>query len=308
MTPSGRGARPMRVIWNSGAGKRRIGGNQLDADEIDALFEQAGVAVEVCASESAEEAARLASQAVEAGAPAVVAAGGDGTVGVVAKELLGTDVPLGILPLGSVMNVARMLELPFELEPAVAVIAAGKSRLIDVGEANGTTFYETASAGMNAAIFRESDRFEEGDYGTLWRAVVNAFRYRPARMTVELDDGRIIRTRALMVTVGNGPYMGLGMTVAPSARLDDGRFDVRVFRHFSKFDLLHHLGSIAWGRRRYSPHVLTERSAHVRIEGARPLPIRADSQALGYTPLECRVKPAALRVFVPEQANVSNAT
>jgi diacylglycerol kinase (ATP) len=191
-----------------------------------------------------------------------------------------------------------MLELPREIEPAATVIAAGKTRLIDVGEANGEAFFETASAGMNAAIFRESKRFEEGDYGTLWRAALNAFRYRPARMTILLDDERTITTRALMVTVGNGPYMGLGMTVAPGARLDDGLFDVRLFRHFSKFDLLRHLGSIAFGRRRYSPHVQLERSAFVRIEGARPLPIRADSRALGYTPLECRVKPAALRVIV----------
>jgi diacylglycerol kinase (ATP) len=179
------------------------------------------------------------------------------------------------------------------------VIAAGETRLIDVGEANGTTFFETTSVGINAAIFRESRRFEQGDYGTLVRAVFIAFRYRPARMRVELDEGRTIHTRALMVTVSNGPYMGLGMTVAPAAQLDDGRFDVRVFRHFSKFELLRHLGSIAFGRRQYSPNVLSERSKLVRIQGSRPLPVRADSRALGMTPLECRVRPAALRVIVP---------
>jgi diacylglycerol kinase (ATP) len=102
-----------------------------------------------------------------------------------------------------------------------------------------------------------------------------------------------------MVTVGNGPYMGLGMTVAPGARLDDGRFDVRIFRHFSKFELFRHLLSIAYGRRRYSPHVLTERSSFVRIESSRPLPVRADAVALGHTPVECRVRPQALRVVVP---------
>lgn len=299
MTRSARTAQPIRVIWNANAGRRRIGGGQLDAPGIAELFERAGVVVEVCGSESAEEATRLTREAVSARAPAVVAAGGDGTVAVIATALLETDIPLGVLPMGSVMNIARMLELPREPEAAVAVIDAGVTKLIDVGEANGTTFFETASVGLNAAIFRESKRFEEGDYGTLVRAVLNAFRYRPARMRIELDDGRTLHTRALMVTVGNGPYMGLGMTVAPGARLDDERFDVRVFRHFSKFELLRHLSSIAFGRRRYSPHVQTERSAFVRIESSRPLPIRADSKALGYTPLECRVKPAALRVIVP---------
>jgi diacylglycerol kinase (ATP) len=295
-------APPVRVIWNANAGRRKLSLGQLDEAGVKALFDGLGLPVDVCASESAEDATRLTNEAVKAGVPAVVAAGGDGTVGVIAKALLETDVALGILPLGTVMNIVRMLNLPREPEAAAAVIAAGATRVIDVGEANGTTFFETTSVGMSAAIFRESKRFEEGDYGTLARAVLNAFRYRPARMRIELDHERTIHTRALMVTVGNGPYMGLGMTVAPGAQLDDGRFDVRVFRHFSKFELLRHLGSIAFGRRQYSPHVLSERSKVVRIHGSRPLPIRADARPLGMTPLECRVRPAALRVIVPSAA------
>ena len=91
---------------------------------------------------------------------------------------------------------------------------------------------------------------------------------------------------------------GVGMTVAPDARLDDGRFDVTVFRHFSKFELLRHLASITFGRRKYSPHVTTYRSAKVRITSRHPLPARADSHDLGTTPLECVSHHAALRVIV----------
>jgi diacylglycerol kinase (ATP) len=125
-----------------------------------------------------------------------------------------------------------------------------------------------------------------------------AVRYRPARMSIHLEGGRT-RTRALMVTVANGPYTGAGMTVAPGARLDDGQFDVRVFRRFSKARLIRHLLSIAFGRYRYAPEVDTYRSRTVRIETARPLPARADSRDLGTTPVEFRVRPGALRVVVP---------
>ncbi len=216
-----------------------------------------------------------------------MAAGGDGTVGLVATELIGhTDVALGILPLGSVMNIARMLGISRDLEEAAGVIAAGRTRLIDVGEANGVTFYETASVGLNAAMFATAQHFEDGDYGSPIKVLWTAFRYRPARMQVELDSEEIA-TRALMVTVSNGAYTGVGMTVAPDARLDDGQFDVRVFRHFSKIELIRHLASIAFGRRRYSPHISTYRSAKVRITSRHPLPIRADANDLGATPLEC---------------------
>jgi diacylglycerol kinase family enzyme len=92
------------------------------------------------------------------------------------------------------------------------------------------------------------------------------------------------------------------MTVAPQARLDDGRFDVTIFEHFSKRGLLRHFASIAFGRHRYVPHVSTHRSTFVRISSVHPLPARADSHDMGTTPIEFRVIPAALKVFVPPPA------
>jgi diacylglycerol kinase family enzyme len=150
---------------------------------------------------------------------------------------------------------------------------------------------------MNAAMFREAQRFDRGDYLSVLRTIWVAIRYRPARMQIELDDRRL-RTRALMVTVSNGPYTGAGMTVAPDARIDDGALDVCVFRHFSKLELLTHLATIAFGRRKYSPHVRMYRSRRVRITSATPLPCRADSNDLGMTPVEFVTKPRALRVVV----------
>jgi diacylglycerol kinase (ATP) len=88
------------------------------------------------------------------------------------------------------------------------------------------------------------------------------------------------------------------MTMAPDARLDDGLFDVRVFRHFSKLELLRHLASIMFGRRAYVPRVSTYRAARVRVTGRRPLPCRADSLDLGVTPMECRVLTRSLKVVV----------
>jgi diacylglycerol kinase family enzyme len=88
------------------------------------------------------------------------------------------------------------------------------------------------------------------------------------------------------------------MTVAPDARLNDGKFDVVIWEHFSKGELLRNLASISFGRRRYSPHTSTYRAEHVSITASRPLPVRADAEDLGTTPLECRVRPRCLRVIV----------
>lgn len=292
------------VIRNPAAG---IASRLLTAggrvDDLQALLERHGIDGEV-AEPSDEEAARALVRKGVADGVDVVAAGGDGTVHLVADEVIGTDRALGILPMGRVMNIARALGIERDLDAAADVLAAGHVRAIDVGEATtadgrNVEFLEAGSVGLNAAIFKEATRADEGDPTSIPRTIWVALRYRPARMRIELDEG-VLETRALMVTASIGPYVGLGMTVAPGARLDDGRFDVRIFRGFSKWELVRHLASIAFGRRRYVPQVSTHRSAVISIRGARPLPARADSYDLGTTPVTFRTRPGALRVVAPE--------
>jgi diacylglycerol kinase (ATP) len=291
-------SRRIRVIWNATAGsKSRVTAIRPGREEMLDLLARHGLGDELVETATPEEATAQAHEAAVAGYDVVVAAGGDGTIARVGDALLGTDTALGILPLGTIMNIPRMLGIPRELEPAAAIIAGGTIRPIDIGQAPGRAFYEAGSVGMNAAIFREAQRFDDGDWSSILRSIWVAVRYRPARMEIRLDD-RTVRTRALMVTVSNGPFTGAGMTVAPAARLDDGRFDVRVFRRFSKWQLIRHLVSIAFGRYRYAPQVSTYRSQRIWVSSVHPLPCRADSHDLGVTPIEFEVRPGALRVVV----------
>jgi diacylglycerol kinase family enzyme len=117
-------------------------------------------------------------------------------------------------------------------------------------------------------------------------------------MIVHLDD-RVLTTRALAVSVANGPYSGLGFTVSPGARVDDGLLDVVIFSRFSCTELIRHFASIAFGRRRFTAKTATYHSARVRIEGVHPLPCRADAHDLGSTPVEYVIRAGALRVIAP---------
>jgi diacylglycerol kinase (ATP) len=293
------GWRRVRVICNPHAGfKAGLPVNFATPEAVRELMARHGLGDDLVLPDSEAAAAAAAREAVAAGYDLVVAAGGDGTAGTIACELLGRTTALGLLPLGSVMNIARSLGLPRDLEGAAAVIAAGATRRIDVGEARGQLFFETGSVGMNAAIFREVTRIDRGDWRGVLTAIWVAVRYRPARMRLHLDD-QVVQTRALLVTVSNGQYTGIGFTVAPEARLDDGLFDVRVFRGFSRWELLRHFAAIAFGRRRYSPKIATYRSASVRVESARPLPCRADAYDLGTTPVSFALRPGALRIVIP---------
>jgi diacylglycerol kinase (ATP) len=292
---------PIPVIFNPNAGTKRrgpFGGHS--AESLAELFATQGRQARVMTTTSAEDASAEVGRLVSAGEELIVVAGGDGTIGQIATELLGKDVALGVIPLGSVMNIARSLGLPLDVEQAVRLLTGPFARtvLVDVGEANGRVFYEGMSVGIHAAMFNSERHFDDGRWGSPLRPLWMAFRYRPARMDIQLDDSEPVQTRGLMAVIANGPYAGAALTVAPDARLDDGMFDVRVFRHFSKIELFRHLASIMFGRRAFVPHVSTYRAARVRISGRRPLPARADSIDIGVTPVECRVRARSLKVVV----------
>lgn len=304
----GRHERRIRVLWNPASGRK--GGlptNRASRDTLLELMARHGLGDELRETASEEDAIEAARDAVDKAYEVVVAAGGDGSIGLVGRQLLGTQSALGILPLGSIMNIPRMIGLPRDLEQAAQVLQAGHVRTIDLGQVGETTFYEAGSVGMHADMSRDISKVDEGDYGAIFRSILAAFRYRPSRMTIELDDGRDIQTRALLVVVANGPFMGAGFTVAPEASLDDGLFDVRVFLHYSKRELVLHFVSIAFGRRAYAPHTLTERAARVRITGRTPLPARADNDDLGTTPVTFETRPRVLRVIAPKPSAVEGA-
>jgi diacylglycerol kinase family enzyme len=147
-------------------------------------------------------------------------------------------------------------------------------------------------------MFEQAQRIDRGRYRSLLGLLRVIVRFRPARVWLRLD-GRTVSLHAMMVAVANTPYTGLGLTLAPGASLDDGRFDVTVFRGFHRLELLRHLGGIVGGRHRYSPKIRTYRASRVEVDARRPLPVRVDAEGLGATPVTFEIRPRALRVVVP---------
>jgi diacylglycerol kinase family enzyme len=164
------------------------------------VLEQAGLSVAF--QLDVRHLAELAPQGPEwqrAGIAAVVAAGGDGTVGTVASHLAGSGVALGILPLGTANDVARSLDLPLTLPEAAAVIARGHTMLMDMGcarpagaEASGEYFLHALTLGWNAAFAElATNALRRQRWGKLTYAVsaIEAiFTYRPLEVRIELED------------------------------------------------------------------------------------------------------------------------
>jgi diacylglycerol kinase (ATP) len=296
-------ARP-RIIWNRRAGtKAGLPTNRIDETGLRLVLERHGLGDDIVAPQDVDEARAAVLAAIADGCRPIVAAGGDGTAYLVADELLGTDVPLGILPLGSAMNLARSLDIPRELDAAAAIVAAGNERIIDVGEADGRRFYEATSIGLGAQIFAKAHEFDKGRYRSVFDLIGVLRRARRTRIRLRLD-GRPVEVKAIAVVVANAPFTGLGLNLAPDAALDDGCFDVRVFRRYSRTEFLRHFWSISFGRRAYAPKIAEYRATRVEVETA-GLPCRADDFDLPRSPLDLVVRPGVLRVVAPPKPRLS---
>jgi len=294
-------ARHVLVIWNPTAGsKAGLPTNTRDGDDLRAALAELrrDVEVDLYESPSAEATLERARRAVDDGVEIVAAAGGDGTAYAVARCLIGTETALGLLPMGSAMNLVRTLDIPRELPAAAAVLRDGPIREIDVGLVRDQPFFEIVSIGLSADAFERAQAVDRRhDWGAVLDLLRLALRYRRSRMELELDDGTL-RTRALAVAIANGPYTGMGLTLAPDARVDDGRLDVVVFEGLSPLGLLGHMIRVAGGRESPSRfrHLTTGRAM---VRSRHPLAVRADAADAGSTPVEVAIRAGALRVVTP---------
>jgi diacylglycerol kinase (ATP) len=295
------------LILNPAAGQKAgLTTNRFGLDDARELLAQHDLPAEIRCTERASHATELARDAVGDGYDLILAAGGDGTVAEVAEALIGSRAVLGVLPLGSVMNIARMLGVPRDLEGAIRVVKAGRAVPIDVGWARASArrrfFLEAAGVGIDAGLFAYVNQIDHGNLRSI-RALIaflRRFRPRPLRLTL---DGETLGVHALMVTVANGPYLGAALPLAPEAKLDDARFDVKVYTRFSKLELARHFLSITRGYRPYNPKIISRRARTVEVVAARPLMAHADSHPLGTTPARFELRPAALRVYVGDQTD-----
>ena len=128
------------------------------------LFDAAGADAQIVQLRSGAEAPDAARSAVSHGAAAVVAGGGDGTVSSVASVLVGSNTPLGVLPLGTLNHFAKDVRIPLDLEGAVATVVAGHVTGVDVGEVNGRTFINNASIGVYPDIVVEREKLRKQGY------------------------------------------------------------------------------------------------------------------------------------------------
>ncbi len=291
-------SRPALLLVN---GNSRLG-RQHFGESIFLLRDKGIELKEAILSRDKNETRRLLEREVAEKAPLVIIGGGDGTLSNCAETLAGTDVAMGVLPLGTGNTFVRSLGLPVDLASAIEVASQGRIEAVDVGRCNGQVFLNSVSIGLSAEIAGALTGDIKKKLGLLAWPIIGgrvAATHRAVRLRLTSDKGtETFRTHQLMVA--NGRYVAGPIRASENASLQDHELTVFALGGDSKIELVR----AAWKWIRDS-HIEAEevpffetRSLCVESLGRR-LKANVDGDLSETTPLELSVWSRALKVVVP---------
>ena len=287
------------LLFNpSSAGGRRRSALPSAESELEAR----GLAFRTVTTRSLEHGVEEARGAAQAGEVPVVMSG-DGLIGQVGGTMADSDTPIGIIPGGRGNDLARVLGIPKEIPEAVAILAAGAERVIDVGEVNGTPFLGIASCGFDSECNRIANetRFMSGNLVYAYSVPRAMASWRPATFTVTVDEDPPLSITGYSVAICNSRAFGGGMFIAPHAKLDDGLFDIVGIGDIGKLRYLANLPKVFKGTHVERDEVteIPAAGAEVKVSADRDFAVYADGEHLADLPATMRIRPSALRVIAP---------
>jgi len=282
------------LITNPAAGGRHA--EEGDLERCQQRLQDAGFDLDVVETGAeSPTSADLARRAIAEGYPVCIVAGGDGTVAPAAAALLDTPVVLGILPLGSVMNIAHGLGIPLEPLRAAEVITRRRVQKADAGEVNGKVFFETAGIGLAAEMFGAARHAERGNWRRALRRAVRWVTHHSYRVAITVD-GRDDRQRAMQVFVMNSPYYGWSLELLPQVSMTDGVLDVAVFPRIGRWALMASLFAV-WRGGKLPVRPVVYRGARITVASDDAVAVHADGVLAGGLPADFVCRKGALSVF-----------
>lgn len=281
------------------------GNNEPILNTINDVFKEHDVHWDVSITHDDGDGAKQATEAVENGCDLVMAYGGDGTVLDVATGLIGSDVPLGILPGGTANAMADEMGVPNNLAKALNLPFSEKARIrqVDIGQAEDKYFLLRVGTGMvatfSAGVSRElKDSFGIAAYliGGI-RAISN-----PQFVTYNLTiDGETISTEGTACLITNGNSLGaLGLKLSPKVKIDDGLLDIFIINN----DVQSILGALSHIAQIENSAIDLQhwQGKSIRIETEPPQEIYGDGETIAFTntPCDINLKPNALHILTTQ--------
>ena len=290
------------VVTNSSAGSGATG--RPTPREIHEALEAAGVTCQLCETDGGDLPEQTV-RAIEAHPDAIVTAGGDGTISSVVSKLAGIDIPLGIIPTGTLNHFARDLGIPLKLEDAVQTIRAGHARAVDVGTVNGRTFINNSSIGIYPQIVQKRDEIRErlgrGKWAAMLTATLTMLKRYPT-VHVRINSPTVAFERDTpFVFVGNNRYEVSGYLLGQRQALDRRELALYFTNRTGRFGLFRLALRALVGHLNQDKDFNELAVDQVWIDARRHhLSVAIDGEVIRMTPpLHYQIRPGALKVLAP---------
>ncbi len=228
----------------------------------------------------------------------VIVAGGDGTINLVASKLIGTKTILGILPCGSANGLATSLNIPKSINEQLSIAIDNNVISSDTITVNDNICIHIADVGINAElIYNYENSKSSGMLGYFKQAIPTLFQSNyPYKFKISLND-KVIEKKAVLLAFANAKKYGTGAIVNPNGKIDDGTFEVIVFK---KLKLIEVLKSIIQTPYIQKTSVESYRTKSVLVTCKKPIALQVDGEFIGeYDKLSAKIKPKSLRLAVP---------
>lgn len=298
--------RRVYIVANPAAGQ-----DNLNVRELNAIYRAANVDWDLGFTKKDGDAKRLAQEAAAAGVDVVAAYGGDGTVAEVASGLIGTRVPMAIIPGGTANVLSVELGIPGNFLQACALLATEQlhRRRVDVGLVDGRHFLLRMSIGLEARMVEGADRNLKNRFGNLayGLAALNALR-NPQQYVYSFQiDGRQVVEEGIACIVANSGNLGLpNLRLASTIEVDDGLLDLIVVRSADMAGIISVISSMLGQTQTDSAEDETGngtlrhwQARKIRIAAEPNDVVQCDGELIGETPKDIEVLPGAVEIVVP---------
>jgi diacylglycerol kinase (ATP) len=254
-----------------------------------------------------EDIKQLVRDAVRRGFQLFISAGGDGTLSNVIDGLVGSDIPLIIIPTGTWNALARALDIPLQVDQAIDLLfQPHQVQTIDAMEVDQNYFVLSVSAGIGAMAMRDVEREDKrrlGKLADLRKAVAELLELRSFQFEVKID-GMLTRFRASELMVANTSILGLkALRLDPSIRMDDGKLNVcRIYANTVTEYLKLGLSMLRADQERSWNVLCVEALKEVEIRSRERLPVQGDGELIGQLPVRVKLRPQAIKIVTPPHA------
>lgn len=287
------------LIVNPTAGRGR---SQRSIKEVEDFFLQKNIEFKTIITKAPKHATELVKQLEDD--VTVIALGGDGTVHEVATAIVNSNKTMGIIPAGSGDDLAFALNIPRDnLQKALEIILANKTKLIDSGQVNDEVFVNSFGVGFDADVaynIINAPRFLKEKSAYLYAIFATLGKLKNIVVKVVIDGQVVFNDKSLLVSVQNGPRTGGSFLFTPEAKVDDGVFQVLIAANIKRHEVPFILPKLINGKHISNPKISIFKAKSISMTWQNQRPGHMEGEMIkANTQFDIKIRPKSLRVLVP---------